>query len=679
MKRGFTLPALVITCWLVAGGDATLSADSETIYYAVKSKGVTCGSSTTTVTREEFGGHDELVLVTEVRVKLTLMGAPVETVFRSKEHVDPESGQFRLVQTEITQGQGHLESLSEVVGAEVRVTSRPDGKIRMVTLPNGAILENSLFVPHLVRDFVTRQLDKQSYQVFDTLDGNLHQTTYTKIGTERITLAGRQFEAVVLDKLDQTTGQKVRSWIDVATARQLRADYPNRSIILAEASASDSLRAAKIDDRIFAKVDVSIPNISDISYLRVKAVLVPTGAWITPDDLNVPGQTFHGTVKDNRIDGVFEISHPRYDGRNAPPFPPDFQQDERVNKYLLAEELIESEDPTLAARAREISAGAKNSWEAATRLARWVAEEIRYALPGGVSARNTLELKMGECGAHSLLMAAFCRAVGIPARVVWGCMYVPNAGGAFGQHGWSEVFMGEAGWIPLDTTAHEIDFIDSGHIRLGVLASRATAFGPESLEILDYRTHATASAAVAELEPFVGSYSGRRGPLKIRYQSGGLVLDIPGRMALELRDPGPDGIAVCKLTSQVSVAFQKDASGKVTGMTVRSSTLLPRSPGSTTGSDPVPAELQPYVGTYPAPGRGTEFKVAFEGGGLVFRQPGQQAPARLLGPDSEGVWTGDSGRIKISFVRTGSGGVSALVIHEAVENTKVETETAEKR
>jgi hypothetical protein len=43
--------------------------------------------------------------------------------------------------------------------------------------------------------------------------------------------------------------------------------------------------------------------------------------------------------------------------------------------------------------------------------------------------------------------------------------------------------MGEAGWIPLDTTFRESDYVDSGHIRLGEM----TGFQPEEIEVLDYR------------------------------------------------------------------------------------------------------------------------------------------------------------------------------------------------
>ena len=60
-----------------------------------------------------------------------------------------------------------------------------------------------------------------------------------------------------------------------------------------------------------------------ISYMKVKAEIRTLGQWRTPEDLNVPNQSFEGSVEENLIDGVFTISHPRYDGKNAPDFPVD--------------------------------------------------------------------------------------------------------------------------------------------------------------------------------------------------------------------------------------------------------------------------------------------------------------------------------------------------------------------
>jgi transglutaminase-like putative cysteine protease len=221
-----------------------------------------------------------------------------------------------------------------------------------------------------------------------------------------------------------------------------------------------------------------------IAYLKVRLMLEPSGLWLAADSLNVPGQRFSGTVKDNRVEGVFEIEHHRYDGSDAPPFPPDFGSRAELKEFLDTNDMIQSNDPLLAAAAREITLGAKDSWEAVRLLGRWVADNIRGAIPGGITARGTYDQRAGDCGGHSFLLTAFCRSLGIPARVVWGCVHTGNS---FGQHGWNEVFMGRAGWIPIDATMSEIDFLDSGHVRIGHYQSLATGLNLRRGEVLEFR------------------------------------------------------------------------------------------------------------------------------------------------------------------------------------------------
>ncbi|MHC5039287.1 MAG: transglutaminase-like domain-containing protein, partial [Planctomycetota bacterium] len=199
--------------------------------------------------------------------------------------------------------------------------------------------------------------------------------------------------------------------------------------------------------------------------------------------LNVPGQKFEGKVEESTIKGIFEIAPPRFDGEGAPSFPPDFGGREDLKKYLAPEEMIESEHSDIKALAKKTTEGAKNAWEASVRLAAWVHENIPYEIPGGGTALATLHSRKGECGAHSRLHVALCRAVGIPARLVTGGMYTPIYGGSFGQHAWDEVYMGEkGGWVAVDTTAGEATGIDAGHIRLGESAT----FRPKKVTILDY-------------------------------------------------------------------------------------------------------------------------------------------------------------------------------------------------
>jgi transglutaminase-like putative cysteine protease len=85
-------------------------------------------------------------------------------------------------------------------------------------------------------------------------------------------------------------------------------------------------------------------------------------------------------------------------------------------------------------------------------------------------------------------MAALCRAAGIPARVVWGSIYTPEKGGSFGHHAWNEVYMGGAGWIPVDVTLNEPDYANAGHLRLGVLHTWQTVINFREMEILEVRT-----------------------------------------------------------------------------------------------------------------------------------------------------------------------------------------------
>ena len=147
---------------------------------------------------------------------------------------------------------------------------------------------------------------------------------------------------------------------------------------------------------------------------------------------------------------------------------------------------IRWDDTELVALAQKLTKGSGNLWEASCKISKWVAENIEGSILDG-SAKETFIERRGLCGAQSKLMAALCRAAGIPARVVWGCMYTPEMNGSFGHHAWNEVYMGSDGWIPVDVTIHETEYADSGHIRLGVLKTSQTRINYEEINILDYK------------------------------------------------------------------------------------------------------------------------------------------------------------------------------------------------
>lgn len=64
------------------------------------------------------------------------------------------------------------------------------------------------------------------------------------------------------------------------------------------------------------------------------------------------------------------------------------------------------------------------------------------------SALETYKAGFGDCGEHAVLLAAMLRASGVPARVVFGVVYMPSRKGYY-YHAWVMAFDG-AGWVFAD-------------------------------------------------------------------------------------------------------------------------------------------------------------------------------------------------------------------------------------
>ena len=489
--RSMCMLACLISAPLIGSATHAGQVELERFYFGIEINGVLCGYSEISLAPMVEEGRALTLLEQTTFAMLSALGSQFNSEVRLTYHIDPVTGRFTYHDSHISQGPTQLSSVIHIEGTTARYLATLAEPELSVALPPEAVLENTLWFPHLGKDFVERNLEQVTYDIFEVREAEVQKSTYTKAGIESLPLAGESFSAVILDRLNHKTGLKTRMWLDAATGYLLKTTAAgNRVSYRADPSVVNRIKMANIDDTLCARVGVVIPDVQVITYMKVQATLEPTGLWVTPEGLNVPGQRFTGTIRNNLIEGVFEIEHVRYDGVDAPPFPADWGPEETLRRYLVPEAFIESDDPVLIMQALEIAAGSRDSWEAACRLSRWVAQNIRYAIPGGGTARKTYDLRAGECGAHAMLLAAFCRAVGIPARVVWGCMYAPSYGGVFGQHGWNEIYMGPAGWVPVDATAGEVDFVDSGHLRIGVYESPVTALNPRQMQVLAYRAGA---------------------------------------------------------------------------------------------------------------------------------------------------------------------------------------------
>jgi transglutaminase-like putative cysteine protease len=138
-----------------------------------------------------------------------------------------------------------------------------------------------------------------------------------------------------------------------------------------------------------------------------------------------------------------------------------------LSSYLRPELFIESDAPEIVAEARKAAAGADAPRLVSERLTRYVHalldKKPTVSLP---SAREVLRTKVGDCNEHTALYVAMARALGVPARIAVGLVYLR---GGFYYHAWPEVYIqeGRAGglWLPVDPTLNQFP-ADATHIRL---------------------------------------------------------------------------------------------------------------------------------------------------------------------------------------------------------------------
>lgn len=129
---------------------------------------------------------------------------------------------------------------------------------------------------------------------------------------------------------------------------------------------------------------------------------------------------------------------------------------------------FDSDDPRIAALAREVAGAAKGRYEAAVTLERHVFERLKKSY--GTSndrASDVLTAGRGDCTEHTALFVALARALGIPSRPVHGLVFASYGDGvpALYWHAWVEVRSGGE-WIPLDPTFGQ-PVADATHIALG--------------------------------------------------------------------------------------------------------------------------------------------------------------------------------------------------------------------
>ncbi|MFZ0035382.1 MAG: transglutaminase-like domain-containing protein [Sedimentisphaerales bacterium] len=144
-------------------------------------------------------------------------------------------------------------------------------------------------------------------------------------------------------------------------------------------------------------------------------------------------------------------------------------KDSNILEAMKPTRFLQSDSNEIIELAHRAAGGTGDAAEAVKRIESFVSKYIenRGLSVGYASAAEVAASKVGDCSEFAVLTAAMCRAVGIPARIVSGLLYVKAFAGrenVFGGHMWVEAYVGDK-WIGLDATRAPKGF-DAGHITL---------------------------------------------------------------------------------------------------------------------------------------------------------------------------------------------------------------------
>lgn len=118
--------------------------------------------------------------------------------------------------------------------------------------------------------------------------------------------------------------------------------------------------------------------------------------------------------------------------------------DELEKQYLKDEWMMSMSDPAIVAQAREIVGDEENVYVILRNIYDWMRANIYYSAADDAadpsSAYDTLKARAGDCDDQSILFCSLARAVGVPAWLQLGAMYLGD-GGNWGGHGWLQAYV----------------------------------------------------------------------------------------------------------------------------------------------------------------------------------------------------------------------------------------------
>lgn len=380
----------------------------------------------------------------EIFMDLTVMGRPQRIQTRVTAVADADM-RVQILSFRLVAGVISMSATGTVQGKRMRLRIKTGGKTQWRTIP----LQEPPVLTSSLRYFVLKQGIKPgmeySYPFFDPLTLTSRTMKVEVFDKEQIELQGKFFDCYKVQTSFQ--GITVSSWVN-DQGETLREESPMGLVMLRES------REQALEENLGEKPDITAAtsikvnksfSAARLSYLKLRLRDVVLDGF----DLDSGRQKLDGNLLEIRLEEL-----PASGAAGAADFGPDLQP------FLDSSPFIQSDDAGIIACAKNNSGKEKTAVSIVRALNSWVYANIdkkpTLSIPSAVAV---LASKQGDCNEHAVLLAALCRAAGIPARVAAGLVY---QNGSFFYHAWCEVFVGR--WITVDPAMNQFP-ADVSHIK----------------------------------------------------------------------------------------------------------------------------------------------------------------------------------------------------------------------
>ncbi|GMW02320.1 MAG: hypothetical protein AMXMBFR84_34560 [Candidatus Hydrogenedentota bacterium] len=451
MKRLCVLLALALLVPLVMAEPVDVDKLLGEQWYGVYMNGKKSGYGTRTLKKDE---QENVFVESDVHFQISMNSIKQDMRIFSSQKFDPQ-GQLVEINSVLHDQAGDTQFKGVMTGTEMLFSATVAGQTIQERLPRPKeTLDDVLRTVELVQGNA-KVGDKLSYTSYDLVLKTEVNATCEIVGIEERLAGGvpvRVFKIRSIDdvmNLEQTTYITAEGVVLEDVVAQIMTmrlepmevakdvDYSNDTVVS---------NAAFVDDPI------QNPREREILTLRIMGPLLQEHLFqddrqqFTPD-----GDSYMFTAKRVSMDGV-----------DAPDLP---ISDTSVAEWLTPTTFVQSDNPSIINKAREIVGDEKDSYAAARKICDWVSDNLRSTFSARMTnAAEVLESLEGDCTEHSVLFIALARAAGIPAREVAGLIYMDNGSEpGFYFHQWAKVWAGK--WIDMDPTWDQ-PLVDATHIKL---------------------------------------------------------------------------------------------------------------------------------------------------------------------------------------------------------------------